>query len=170
MLASMEESGHHRRRTMDVPMEIEGFQSLIAPLLAERKIKVVAELPRSGVLRVEMRPESFQRVLHILMTNALEWLHRVKTPEIRIKASARKEICEILFCDNGPGIAGDLAEHVFQPLYSTREGGRGMGLTLARNIVTLHGGSIEVLVDGRRRGASFRITLPRKRSRATSHR
>src|SRR5207253_79421 len=139
MLASMEQGGHHRRRAMDVPTEIEAFQSLITPLLAERKIKIVPELPRSGVLRVEMRPESFQRVLHILVTNSLEWLHGVRSPEVRIKAIARQTICEILFCDNGPGIAKELADHVFQPLYSTREGGRGMGLTIAKNIVTMHG-------------------------------
>jgi signal transduction histidine kinase len=170
MLASMEEGGHHRRRAMDVPGEIEAFRSLIAPVLIERKIKFAAELPRSGVLRVEMRPESFRRVLHILMTNSLEWLHGVRNPEVRVKSIARQETCEILFCDNGPGIAADLAEHVFHPLYSTREGGRGMGLTIARNIVTMHGGTIEVIVDGRRRGTGIRISLPRKRSRATVHR
>jgi C4-dicarboxylate-specific signal transduction histidine kinase len=130
----------------------------------------VRELPRSGVLRVEMRPESLHRVLHILVTNSLEWMHGVRHPEIRIKALARQESCEILFCDNGPGIATELAEQVFEPLYSTREGGRGMGLTIARNIVMMHGGSIELLLDGRRRGATIRISLPRKRSRATVHR
>jgi len=170
MLASMEVHGHHRRRAMDVPAEVEAFKSLVTPMLEERKIKMVAELPRSGVLRVEMRPESFQRILHILMNNSLEWLHRVRNPEVRVKAIAKQDICEILFSDNGPGISEEVAEHVFQPLYSTREGGRGMGLTIARNIVTMHGGTIDVIIDGRRRGASIRISLPRKRSRATVHR
>jgi len=170
MLAAMEEGGHHRRRAMDVPAEIESFTSLVTPVLEDRKIKVVSELPRSGVLRVEMRPESLQRVLHILMTNSLEWLHGVRSPEIRIKATGKQEVCEIVFSDNGPGIAKELADQVFQPLYSTREGGRGMGLTIARNIVTMHGGSIDVIVDGRRRGTSIRLRLSRKRSRATIHR
>jgi signal transduction histidine kinase len=169
MLAAME-GGGNRRHAMDVSSEIEAFQSLITSMLEERRIKLVAELPRSGVLRVEMRPESFHRLLHILMTNSLEWLHGVRNPEVRIKAIARQENCEILFCDNGPGIAEDLAEHVFQPLYSSREGGRGMGLTIAKNILTMHGGTIEVVVDGRRRGANIRLCLPRKRSRATLHR
>lgn len=132
MLASMEGGGHHRPHAMDVPAEIEAFHSLVAPTVEGRKVKIVPELPRAGVLRVEMRPESFHRVLHILITNSLEWLHGVKNPEIRIKAVARPEACEILFCDNGPGIASELAEQIFQPLYSAREGGRGMGLTIAR--------------------------------------
>jgi C4-dicarboxylate-specific signal transduction histidine kinase len=42
-----------------------------------------------------------------------------------------------------------------------------MGLTIARDIVAENGGRIDVLVDGRRRGASVRIRLPRRKSRAT---
>ena len=121
------------------------------------------------MLRAEMRPESFHRILYILTTNSLEWLHGVRNPEIRIKAMAREDFCELVFSDNGPGIASELSGRVFEPLYSGREGGRGMGLTIARNIVTFHGGEIEVITDRRRRGANIRIMLPRKRSRATMH-
>jgi C4-dicarboxylate-specific signal transduction histidine kinase len=130
---------------------------------------MVSSVPRRSVLRAEFRPESFHRILHILTANSLEWLHGAKNPEIRIKAVALKETCEIIFSDNGPGIPAELATQVFEPLYSGREGGRGMGLTIARNILTLHSGNIEVIVDGRRRGANIRIRLPRKRSRATVH-
>jgi signal transduction histidine kinase len=170
VLAPLEGGEKHRGRTMDVPMEVESFIAIISPQLSERGIRVVPDLPRSGVLRVDMRPESFHRILHILMANSLEWLHATRDPEVRIKAGAREEVCEILFSDNGAGIAREMTEQVFQPLFSTREGGRGMGLTIARNIVSMHGGTIDVLQDGRRRGATLRICLPRKRSRATIHR
>ena len=63
----------------------------------------------------------------------------------------------------------DVADRVFEPLFSGKEGGQGMGLTIARSIVKVHGGEIQALTDGRRRGASIRILLPRKRSRATVH-
>jgi signal transduction histidine kinase len=62
-----------------------------------------------------------------------------------------------------------VADRVFEPLFSGKEGGQGMGLTIARSIVKVHGGEIHALTDGRRRGASIRILLPRKRSRATVH-
>jgi signal transduction histidine kinase len=42
-----------------------------------------------------------------------------------------------------------------------------MGLTIARRLLEAHGGSIHLIQDGRRRGANFRVRLPRKRSRAT---
>jgi hypothetical protein len=60
-----------------------------------------------------------------------------------------------------------LGERVFEPGFSTKEGGRGMGLTIARRLVEAHGGRLLVLLDGRRRGANLQFTLPRKRSRAT---
>jgi signal transduction histidine kinase len=81
----------------------------------------------------------------------------------------REDFCELVFSDNGSGIAPELAHRIFEPLYSGREGGRGMGLTIARNIAHFHGGKIEVIADRRRKGASIKVILPRKRSRATMH-
>ena len=63
----------------------------------------------------------------------------------------------------------ELAEKVFEPLFSRKEGGRGMGLTIARQMVEAHGGRIALITDARRRGANFLITLTRKRSRATGY-
>jgi signal transduction histidine kinase len=141
----------------------------MSPLLAPRKIALLVDSLRRSVLRVEMRPETIHRILHILMANSLEWLHGVRNAEIRINAAAREDSCDLVFSDNGPGIDPALAERVFEPLYSGREGGRGMGLTIARNIVGFHGGQIEVITDRRRRGANIRVLLPRRRSRATIH-
>ena len=115
-----------------------------------------------------MRPESFHRLLHILTANSLEWVP-VSEPQIRIQVKADGDSCELVFSDNGPGISPELADMVFEPLFSGREGGRGMGLTIARNIVSAHGGAIAVGRDRRRKGASICIQLPRKRSRATMH-
>jgi signal transduction histidine kinase len=52
-------------------------------------------------------------------------------------------------------------------MFSLKEGGQGMGLTIARHLVTLASGNIDALVDRRRRGATIRLRLPRKRSRST---
>ena len=73
-----------------------------------------------------------------------------------------------MFSDNGPGIAEDIEEMVFEPRFSLGEGALGMGLTIARDLVEMHGGLISVVRDGRRRGAALRIQLPRRRSRATA--
>lgn len=169
ILAPIEQGGRKRRRAIDVPAELASFRELVDPLLAPCGIGMELNSSRKGVLRIEMRPETFHRILHILTANSLEWLHGIRKPGIQITARALPEFCEIIFSDNGPGIAPELAERVFEPLFSGREGGYGMGLTIARNIVTLHGGCVEAITDRRYRGANIRMLLPRKRPRATIH-
>jgi signal transduction histidine kinase len=169
MLAPMEDGATHRRRAMDVSTEVTSFRELVAPILDTRNVRFTAQVPKEGALRVEMRPESFHRVLHILTNNSLDWFRRTSSPEIKVQAKDLGARCEIVFSDNGPGIAPELTERVFDPMFSGRENGRGLGLTIARNIVESYGGEIEVLTDGRRRGANIRLLLPRKRSRATIH-
>jgi len=73
----------------------------------------------------------------------------------------------MLFSDNGPGIPRGVGRRIFDPLFSRKENGRGMGLTIARHLLEAHGGTIDILLDGRRKGANFLVTFPRKRSRAT---
>lgn len=161
--------GHRRRRAIDIPAEIEVCRRLFEPLLDQAGIKIELDVPTDGVVRVEMRPEAFQQLLHILVSNSMDWLHGVDQPRISIRARSTDGTCTMIFSDNGPGIAPDLAERVFEPLFSSKEGGRGMGLTIARDIVQLHGGTIEVMTDRRRSGANIRVLLPMKRSRATVH-
>jgi signal transduction histidine kinase len=156
-----------RRRAIDVTAEIASFQDVVRPLLDGQGFAMEVICPANDVMRTEMRPEGFFCLLQILMSNSLEWARRVEAPKIRIVVSAAGEHCEIVFSDNGPGIEADIAGRIFEPLFSRKEGGRGMGLTIARQMVETHGGRISVIMDGRRKGANFQILLPRKRSRAT---
>jgi signal transduction histidine kinase len=169
MVGPMETSAKHRRRALDVSSELVVFMELMAPVLRPAGIMMEIASDAADVVRVEMRPETFHRLLYILAANSLDWLHGIREPSIRISARRTDQKCEITFADNGPGIALEVADRVFEPLFSGKEGGQGMGLTIARSIVRVHGGEIHVLTDRRRRGASIRILLPRKRSRATLH-
>ncbi len=69
--------------------------------------------------------------------------------------------------DGGPGVAPGDRERVFEPFFSTRDGGTGLGLALAREAAERHGGTIGVVArsedDAPRAGALFRITLPAAR-------
>lgn len=169
MVGPMETSANHRRRALDVSSELTVFKELMQPVLGPAGVEMEIGSEAADVVRVEMRPETFHRLLHILATNSLDWLHGIRQPRIRIAARRVEQKCEIIFSDNGPGIPEAAADRVFEPLFSGKEGGQGMGLTIARSIVKVHGGEIQALTDGRRRGASIRILLPRKRSRATVH-
>jgi signal transduction histidine kinase len=156
-----------RRRAIDVTAEIAAFQDVVRPLLDGQGFSIEVTCPAAEVMRTEMRPENFFCLLQILTSNSLDWARRVEAPRIRIVVAAEGDRFEIIFSDNGPGIGADVAGRIFEPLFSRKEGGRGMGLTIARQMVEAHGGSISLILDGRRRGANFQILLPRKRSRAT---
>lgn len=67
---------------------------------------------------------------------------------------------EILFVDNGPGIGEDDLMHLFEPFFTSKENGTGMGLPLSRKQVNMHGGEIEAGNNASGRGAWFRIWLP----------
>jgi signal transduction histidine kinase len=168
MMLPSDSAGARRRRTIDLAGELEGFRTLITPLILEHGASVVLDVqPGVSLKRVEMRPEVFQRLLYTLTLNSLDWTRGKPSPEIRLTLRGNDEECELIFADNGPGIAPQHAERVFEPLFSTKEGGRGMGLAIARNIMESHGGTIEVMTDRRRRGANVLLCWRRKRSRAT---
>jgi two-component system, NtrC family, nitrogen regulation sensor histidine kinase NtrY len=63
----------------------------------------------------------------------------------------------LTICDNGPGIPAELAAEIFLPFFTTKAGGTGVGLSLARRIVTAHGGTIAL--GESERGACFEIVL-----------
>jgi two-component system NtrC family sensor kinase len=79
---------------------------------------------------------------------------------LEIRGQAVKDGVEVLFSDSGPGIEDEHKVHVFEPFFSTKVGGTGLGLTVSYNIVTAHGGLLE-LVSGSDSGATFRMYLPR---------
>jgi signal transduction histidine kinase len=167
MLVDVGAAGSHKRRTMDVVAEVERFQSVVAPLLSERGVSMKISSDRRELVRVDMNPHSFRRVLHILLANSLDWMLRTDEPFVEVCVRAVGNRCEVLFSDNGKGISRDIATQVFEPMFTTKDGGRGMGLTIARALIQQGGGKLDVVVDGRRRGAHLRLLLPRKRSRAT---
>ena len=78
---------------------------------------------------------------------------------LNIHARAVENGIEMLFEDSGPGIPEEQRNNIFEPFYSTKDGGTGLGLTVSYNIVTAHGGTLD-LIDGRDTGACFRLFLP----------
>jgi len=155
-------------RNVEVVEAVLEFRKAIQPLLEERDVGMTVTSEGDRIQRAEMHPESFRRVLHLLASNSLDWVLRTEAPRISIHSRLDPDWCEITFSDNGRGIERKHSARIFEPMFSGKEGGRGMGLTIARGLVEHEGGTLEVLIDGRRRGALFKIRLPRKRSRATA--
>ena len=98
-----------------------------------------------------------QQVLINLILNSFDAMP--EGGELQIRARAAKGGVEILLQDSGPGIPEDRRPHIFEPFFSTKEGGTGLGLTVSYNIITAHGGILE-LASTNGPGACFRVYLP----------
>ncbi|MEZ5071834.1 MAG: ATP-binding protein [Bacteroidales bacterium] len=123
----------------DLFARLEGL--LEADLRAEG-IGLEIRCPRS--LHLQADPNLMDQVLINLVKNAREALKNRKDGLIRLQG--RKENNGVVLCveDNGEGIPPDRLEQVFVPFFSTRDEGSGIGLSLCRQIVRLHGGEIRV--------------------------
>jgi two-component system nitrogen regulation sensor histidine kinase NtrY len=96
-------------------------------------------------LELTADPELVEQVLINLMLNALQAVERRKKPAIEMNASLDKRgRILIQVTDNGPGISEEELDKVFIPFYSTKEAGSGIGLSLSRQIMRLHRGTIGV--------------------------
>jgi two-component system, LuxR family, sensor kinase FixL len=101
-----------------------------------------------------------QQVLVNVIRNAVEALDGAPRREIVFATrKASPDLCEVRVTDTGPGIAPEAAARLFDPFYTTRAHGMGMGLSISRTIVEAHGGSIrhEAPPSG---GTTIAFTLP----------
>jgi signal transduction histidine kinase len=165
-ITSVQAGASKRRRGLDVAAELERFVAISTPLLRRHDATFEIDAPVGAVLRTEMRPELFSSVVSSLLMNALDWRHEGRQLAITATVRVQGDFLELLMQDSGRGVTPGLEERIFEPLVSGREG-NGMGLTIARSVIETHGGTIELLGDRRRRGATFKLRLPRKKARAT---
>lgn len=84
-------------------------------------------------------------VLVNLLRNSFHALNEQQNGKIEVRASSSEGKRYITVKDNGPGIAEQHIKHIFEPFYSTKTGGTGIGLPLSRQIMFLHGGDLKVL-------------------------
>lgn len=100
-----------------------------------------------------------------LCKNALEAMPKGGTLRVAIHQSVGKKEVEIEVTDTGSGVPPEDLERIWKPFYSTKEGGRGLGLSLCRRVVEQHGGHIDVY-SKYGQGTAFHIILPTVREEA----
>jgi two-component system sensor histidine kinase HydH len=101
---------------------------------------------------------ALRQVFLNLATNALQAMPQGGRLVCRTRHDPQNRTVEIRFTDTGPGIPPDVRKHLFEPFFTTRSEGTGLGLALCREIVAQHGGQIEFEAGGP--GAAFRVVLP----------
>ena len=130
--------------------------TLMQKQLSERGVQLKVQLP-SAMTQVVAVNNQIQQVFINLILNSFDAMP--DGGRLTITGRPVNGGIEILFQDSGPGVPTDQQKNIFEPFFSTKEGGTGLGLTVSYNIVTAHGGTLELLTN-HGRGACFRLFLP----------
>ena len=135
---------------------------------ARGAIKIIRKFDADGHL--EGDAEQLRRVVINLVGNAIDALEEahVDQPEIRVSMGENLAGTEVWIrvADNGLGIDDDVRDRIFDPFYTSREEGTGLGLALCLKIVDNHGGSIE-LESAPGEGTEFVLVFPKTRGTPT---
>ncbi|MFW6107101.1 MAG: GAF domain-containing protein [bacterium] len=125
-------------------------------VLAERGIALHKSLdPQCPILRID--PDQIRQVLINLIQNALDSMPG--GGELTILTRPLEDHVEVVVADTGHGMNGTVMESLFQPFYTTKVGGTGLGLSVSQKIIHDHGG--DILVHSQPgKGSSFTVCLP----------
>jgi C4-dicarboxylate-specific signal transduction histidine kinase len=144
----------------DVARETVEFLSSLA---VGRKIELLSVI-RPDALPILGDRVQLQQVILNLVVNGIDAMKdtRIEERTISIRTSRVENFAELSVSDRGPGIPEDKLKEVFEPFFTSKAEGMGMGLSIARTIIEAHHGLISARnqVHG---GASFRIRLPLER-------
>jgi two-component system, NtrC family, nitrogen regulation sensor histidine kinase NtrY len=98
----------------------------------------------SEYLTIQADSEMIEQVLINLLKNAIEALADTDSPKLILTGHYSDNALKIEVIDNGPGIIKEAREHIFVPFYTTKRTGSGIGLSLSRQIMQMHNGSLSV--------------------------
>lgn len=135
---------------------LEHVLNLLNQQLRERNIRVTTAWP-AKLPTIMAISNQIEQVFINLILNAFDAM--TEGGELFISIVQKKKMVEILFQDTGSGIPREMRETIFEPFVSSKEGGTGLGLAVSYDIVTAHGGRLD-LIDGNKTGACFRVLLP----------
>jgi two-component system NtrC family sensor kinase len=141
---------------VDLAEMLQYILNLMSKQLSESNVKVIVDF-LGTIPTIKAVGNQIQQVFINLILNAVDAM-----PEggvLNITTRPLKDGIEIIFQDYGKGIPVTEQANIFEPFFSTKDGGTGLGLTVSYNIVTAHGGTLELLTE-REPGACFRIFLP----------
>jgi signal transduction histidine kinase len=143
---------------IDVNTVIERVLALARKKLQSSSIQVELNLA-SKLPQVSGAPDQLAQVFLNLVVNAAEAMGAGGRLVIETRPGKRKQWVEVSFTDNGPGIAAADLPHIFEPFYTTKQAGLGLGLSVSYGIVEAQGGTITASsLQGK--GSVFTVRLP----------
>ncbi|MDP2704565.1 MAG: ATP-binding protein [bacterium] len=152
-----------RRREKSKLISIEAAIKDVFEIYASEISDVSAEisLPTTNT-KINISESDFKMVFVNLLNNSLYWLKKVSKEKRKIVVTVKSsdENVEIIFSDSGPGIPKEDEPFIFDPYYTKKPDGIGLGLTIVGEFVTEQGGVLDLIEKGPLTGANFRIKIP----------
>jgi nitrogen fixation/metabolism regulation signal transduction histidine kinase len=139
---------------LDLVELLEGLLATDVPAAVHGALRV-----EDGTPLVEGRLEALNRVFRNLLANAVTAVEGRSDPRVEVSVRRRDGRVEVAIADNGPGVPAPDRERIWDPDFTTRTRGTGLGLALVRQTVAAHGGEVE-LAESEEGGACFVVRLP----------
>jgi signal transduction histidine kinase/DNA-binding response OmpR family regulator len=150
-------------QAVDFPAIVRNAIDAVAPAADAKGVRIETVVDPDAA-PVSGDPERLQQILWNLLSNAVKFTNRGGKVQVRLERV--NSHVELTVSDTGIGIPREFLPHVFERFrqadagFTRERGGLGLGLSIARQLAELHGGTIEVSSDGPGKGATFRVTIP----------
>jgi signal transduction histidine kinase/CheY-like chemotaxis protein len=152
-----------RRERIDLRAVLHSAADAVRPLMDAQGQALMLDLPRQP-LWVDADATRLSQVYANLLNNATKYTPR--SGQVRVGAAVDGEWATVVVADTGQGIPASMLSRIFdmftqvQEFRDRRQGGLGIGLTLAKRLAELHGGTIEARSDGLGCGSTFTVRMP----------
>jgi PAS domain S-box-containing protein len=150
-----------QKETFEINPAIEEIITLVHRELQKNSIEIETRLD-ADLSAIQADRVQIQQVILNLIINAVEALSTTVDGQRIVSVKTYRPGAgwiSISVSDSGPGLTEALQEHVFEPFYTTKSGGMGMGLAICRSIIEAHGGKLTVSANAPT-GAAFTVALP----------
>lgn len=135
----------HVNKTINKASDLfESISELMKPSLEQKEVDLIFDL-KDPNLQFEIDSYLVEQVLINLIINAIDATEKVSNPKIIVSANiGYNGKAQIKVTDNGTGIPAEIIDSIFVPFFSTKKTGSGIGLSLSKQIMLLHGGKIQI--------------------------
>ncbi len=148
---------------VDLSIVVHNAVATVQPAADAKKVRVHTIVdPQIGVVSGD--PDRLQQVVWNLLSNAVKFTP--KNGRVQVRVESVNSHVEIVVSDTGMGIRPDFLPHVFERFrqgdggLKRTAGGLGLGLSIVKHIVEMHGGTVHAASEGEKRGSTFRVRLP----------
>lgn len=141
---SLNKVTHVNKTTIKASELFESISELMKPSLEQKEVELIFDLKDPNLL-LEIDSYLIEQVLINLILNAIDATQIASNPKVVVSANiGHNGKVQIKVTDNGTGIPAEIIDSIFVPFFSTKKTGSGIGLSLSKQIMLLHGGKIQI--------------------------